>query len=243
VVGPLGADVVVVDHHQADERLPAVAAVINPNRQDDLSGLGALRAAGVTFMLLVATTRELRRRGFYNAERTPPDLLALLDLVGLATVCDVVPLKGLNRAYVTKGLQVMRQRRNTGLKALADAAGLAVPPTPYHLGFVLGPRINAGGRIGDAGLGARLLATADHAEAARTRAGPDTLHRERKAVEAQMLDEAIALADGLDEADADVPLLMLGSETWHKGVVGLVASRLVERFGRPACGIACDPRD
>ena len=167
VAEPLGADVVVVDHHQADERLPDVAAVINPNRQDDLSGLGHLCAAGVTFMVLVATSRHLRLKGHYTAERPAPDLLALLDLVALATVCDVVPLKGLNRAFVTRGLQVMRQRRNIGLKALADAAGLAVAPTPYHLGFVLGPRINAGGRIGDAGLGARLLATDDEMEAAR----------------------------------------------------------------------------
>jgi single-stranded-DNA-specific exonuclease len=243
VAGPLGADVVVVDHHQADERLPDVAAVINPNRQDDLSGLGHLCAAGVTFMLLVATARHLRLRGYYAAETPAPDLLALLDLVALATVCDVVPLKGLNRAFVTRGLLVMRQRRNTGLKALADAAGLAVAPTPYHLGFVLGPRINAGGRIGDAALGARLLATDDEMEAARIAVVLDKLNRERKAVEAQMLDEAVALADGLVEADADVPLLLLGSENWHKGVVGLVASRLVERFRRPACAIAWDSKD
>src|SRR6185295_5110552 len=167
--------------------------------------------------------------------RPAPDLLALLDLVALATVCDVVPLRGLNRAFVTRGLQVMRQRRNIGLKALNDAAGLSVPPTPYHLGFVLGPRINAGGRIGDAGLGARLLATDDEMEAARIAVVLDKLNRERKAVEAQMLDEAVALADNLVEADADVPVLIVGSEAWHKGVVGLVASRLVDRFRRPAC--------
>jgi len=155
----------------------------------------------------------------------------------------VVPLKGLNRAFVTRGLQVMRQRRNVGLRALADAAGLAVAPTPYHLGFVLGPRINAGGRIGDAGLGARLLATEDEMDAARIAVVLDKLNRERKAVEAQMLDEAVALADGLVEADPDVPLLLLGSETWHKGVVGLVASRLVERFRRPACAIAWDSKE
>ena len=178
---PLGAEVVVVDHHQADERLPEVAAVINPNRQDDLSGLGHLCAAGVTFMLLVATARELRRRGYYGARAHAAGPARLLDLVALATVCDVVPLKGLNRAYVTKGLQVMRQRRNIGLRALADAAGLAVPPTPYHLGFVLGPRINAGGRIGDAALGARLLATDDEIEAARIAELLDKLNRERKA--------------------------------------------------------------
>jgi single-stranded-DNA-specific exonuclease len=243
VARPLGADVVVVDHHQADERLPEVAAVINPNRQDDLSGLGHLCAAGVTFMLLVATARQLRLRGHYTTATPAPDLLALLDLVALATVCDVVPLKGLNRAFVTRGLQVMRQRRNIGLKALTDAAGLAVAPTPYHLGFVLGPRINAGGRIGDAALGARLLATDDEMDAARIAVVLDKLNRERKAVEAQMLDEAVALADGLVEADAAVPLLLVGSESWHKGVVGLVASRLVERFRRPACAIAWDSKD
>jgi single-stranded-DNA-specific exonuclease len=234
----LGADVVVVDHHQAGERLPDVAAVINPNRQDDLSGLGNLCAAGVVFMLLVATARELRRRGYYGPATPPPDLLALLDLVGLATVCDVVPLEGLNRAYVMKGLQAMRQRRNTGLRALADAAGLAVPPTPYHLGFVLGPRINAGGRIGDAALGARLLATDDEMEAARIAVLLDKLNRERKAIEARMLEEAVANAERLVEADADIPLLVIAGEGWHKGVVGLVASRLTERFRRPACVIA-----
>ena len=236
--GPLGADVVVIDHHQAGERLPDVAAVVNPNRQDDLSGLGHLCAAGVVFMVLVATTRELRRRGYYGPACPPPDLLALLDLVGLATVCDVVPLEGLNRAYVTKGLQAMRQRRNTGLKALADAAGLAVAPTPYHLGFVLGPRINAGGRIGDAALGARLLATDDELEAARIAVLLDKLNRERKAIEARMLEEAVAHAERLVEADADIPLLLIAGEGWHKGVVGLVASRLTERFRRPACVIA-----
>lgn len=238
VAAPLGADVVVVDHHQADERLPDVVALVNPNRQDDISGLGHLCAAGVVFMLLVAATRELRARGAYSGSSAPPDLLALLDLVGLATVCDVVPLKGLNRAYVTKGLQVMRQRRNVGLKALGDAAALAVAPTTYHLGFVLGPRINAGGRIGDAALGARLLSIDDETEAARIAVLLDKLNRERKAIETQMLDEAMAYADQLIEADAGLPLLIVASADFHKGVVGLVASRLVERFHRPACVIA-----
>ena len=235
---PLGANVIVVDHHQAGERLADVTAVVNPNRQDDLSGLGYLCAAGVTFMLLVATTRELRRRGTYGAQAPAPDLLALLDLVGLATVCDVVPLQGLNRAYVAKGLQAMRQRRNVGLKALADAAGLAVAPTPYHLGFVLGPRINAGGRIGDAALGARLLATDDAVEAARIAVLLDKLNRERKAIEARMVEEAAASADRLLQADPELPLLLVAGEGWHKGVVGLVASRLTERFRQPACAIA-----
>jgi len=243
VAGPLGADVIVVDHHQADERLPDVAALINPNRQDDISGLGHLCAAGVVFMVLVATTRELRKRGHYTGSTAPPDLLALLDLVGLATVCDVVPLKGLNRAFVTKGLQAMRQRRNIGLKALSDAAALAVAPTTYHLGFVLGPRINAGGRIGDAALGARLLSIDDETEAARIAVLLDKLNRERKVIETQMLDEAMAHADHLIEVDASLPLLLIASNEFHKGVVGLVASRLVERFRRPACVIAWDGKD
>ena len=243
VARPLGADVIVIDHHQADERLPDVAALINPNRQDDISGLGHLCAAGVVFMVLVATARELRKRGHYTGTTAPPDLLALLDLVGLATVCDVVPLKGLNRAYVTKGLQIMRQRRNVGLKALSDAAALAVAPTAYHLGFVLGPRINAGGRIGDAALGARLLSIDDETEAARIAVLLDKLNRERKVIETRMLDEAMAHADHLIEVDAGLPLLIVVSDEFHKGVVGLVASRLVERFQRPACVIAWDGKD
>jgi single-stranded-DNA-specific exonuclease len=241
--GSLGADVVVVDHHQADEHLPRVTALVNPNRQDDVSGLGHLCAAGVVFMLLVAVHRELRRRNYYGGAIAPPDLLGLLDLVALATVCDVVPLTGLNRAYVTKGLQAMRQRRNVGLRALSDAAALAVAPTTYHLGFVLGPRINAGGRIGDAALGARLLSIDDETEAARIAVLLDKLNRERKAIEQAMLEEAMAHADRLIEADANLPLLIIASEAFHKGVVGLVASRLVERFQRPACVIAWEGAD
>jgi single-stranded-DNA-specific exonuclease len=241
VAGAHSAEVIVVDHHQADARLPEVAALINPNRQDDLSGLGHLCAAGLTFMLLVATARELRRRGHYQGSLAEPDLMQLTDLVALATVCDVVPLRGLNRAYVLRGLETMRQRRNIGLKALADAAALAVPPTAYHLGFVLGPRINAGGRIGDAALGARLLAIEDEIEAARIAVLLDKLNRERKAIETAMLDEAMVLADCCLEADPEVPVLIVASESFHKGVVGLVASRLTDRFGRPSCVIAWEP--
>ncbi|MEZ5816948.1 MAG: single-stranded-DNA-specific exonuclease RecJ [Hyphomicrobiaceae bacterium] len=234
----LGADVVVLDHHQADERLPAVDAVVNPNRQDDLSGLGHLCAAGVTFMTLVATSRELRNRGAYGKGLSPPNLLGLLDLVALATVADVVPLRTLNRAFVVRGLEIMRQRENAGIRALLDAASLNQPPTPYHLGFVLGPRINAGGRIGDAALGARLLSIDDDAEAARIAALLDKLNRERKAIETEMLAAATAEADRLVDEDPDAPIVLVGSEDWHKGVVGLVASRLVERFRRPSCVIA-----
>jgi single-stranded-DNA-specific exonuclease len=235
---PLGTDVVVLDHHQADELLPDVHAVVNPNRQDDVSGLGYLCAAGVVFLTLVATQRELRRRGVYGRGQAEPQLLELLDLVSLATVADVVPLVGLNRAYVTKGLQVMRARHNVGLRALGDAAGLNQAPTTYHLGFILGPRINAGGRIGDAALGARLLSTDDETEATRIAVLLDKLNKERKAIETQMLEEAMAEADRQVDANPDLPILIVGSDTWHKGVVGLVASRLVERFRRPSCVIS-----
>jgi len=236
----LGADVIVIDHHQADEDLPAACAVVNPNRQDDLSQLGNLCAAGVVFLVLVATARELRQRGHYAQGTAEPDLISELDLVALATVADVVPLTGLNRAYVTQGLQVMRWRRNTGLTALADAAGLNEVPTPYHLGFILGPRINAGGRIGDAALGSRLLTSEDAVDAGRIALLLDKLNKERRALEAQMLEEALAEADSLIDARPDAPLLIVGSSDWHKGIVGLVASRLTERFRRPSCVIAWD---
>jgi single-stranded-DNA-specific exonuclease len=231
-----GADVVVIDHHQADERLPDVHAVVNPNRQDDLSDLGHLCAAGVVFMTLVAIQRDLRAR---QTPSVPPlDLLGLLDLVALATVCDVVPLQTLNRAFVVQGLKMMHQRRNTGLRALLDAASLDEAPTPYHLGYVVGPRINAGGRIGDSGLGARLLTLDDDVEAARIAATLDRLNRERMTLEAQMLDEAVATAEQALAAEPDLPMLVIASERFHKGVVGLVASRLTDRFRRPSCVIA-----
>jgi single-stranded-DNA-specific exonuclease len=233
----LGTDVIVIDHHQADVELPVVEALVNPNRQDDVSGQGMLCAAGVVFLVLVAVTRELRRRGYYRTHQEP-DLLALLDLVALATVADVVPLIELNRAYVKKGLAVMRARQNIGLTALADAAGLTTAPTPYHLGFILGPRINAGGRIGNAALGATLLSTTDAVEAQRIAELLNRLNKERKDIETLVLEEALALAERQLTDDPDRAILIVASETWHKGVVGLVASRLVERFHRPACVIA-----
>jgi single-stranded-DNA-specific exonuclease len=234
----LATDILVIDHHQADETLPEVAGLVNPNRQDDVSGQGHLCAAGVVFLVLVAVMRVLRQRGYYSNGAVPPDLLADLDLVALATVADVVPLTGLNRAYVRKGLAVMKSRENVGLRALFDAAGLNQAPTTYHLGYILGPRINAGGRIGDAALGARLLTTEDETEAQKIAVLLDRLNKERKAIETQMLEEAFADADRRLSDTPDLPVVVVGSETWHKGVVGLVASRLVERFGRPSCVIA-----
>ena len=234
----LKTDCLVIDHHQADEKLPEVHAVVNPNRQDDVSGQGTLCAAGVVFLVLVAVTRELRKRKYYSDAKREPDLLSLLDIVALATVADVVPLTGLNRAYVKKGLTVMHARENTGLRALADAAALSQAPTPYHLGFILGPRINAGGRIGDAGLGAKLLSTEDPIEAQCIAELLDRLNKERKAIETLMLEEAMGLGEAQIMSEPESSIVLVGSETWHKGIVGLVASRLTERFGRPSCVIA-----
>lgn len=235
-----GADVIVLDHHQADEALPPAFAVVNPNRQDDLSGQGHLAAAGIVFLFLVATTSVLRRESFYES-RPEPDLLGLLDLVALATVCDVVPLKGVNRAFVAKGLKVLRLRHTTGLRALADAARLDEAPSTYSLGFILGPRINAGGRIGVSGLGAQLLATDDEVEANAIAAKLEALNTERKAIEDRMLEEAFSQAEAMLESTPDTPLVLLSAEGWHKGLVGLVAGRIADRFHRPAFVMAIEP--
>ncbi|MHA7772558.1 single-stranded-DNA-specific exonuclease RecJ [Roseibium sp. M-1] len=234
----LDLDVVVIDHHQVGETLPAVRALVNPNRQDDLSGQGHLAAVGVTFLFLVGLNRELRQRGAFQ-NRQQPDLMALLDLVALGTVCDVVPLQGLNRAYVTRGLAVMHQRRNYGLTALSDAARVSGKPAPYHLGFLIGPRINAGGRIGDAALGARLLTTEDPHEARAIAERLDQLNTERQAMEAVMLEQAGAEAAMAIEA-RDPAVLLTGSDDWHPGIVGLIASRLKDAHRRPSFAIAFD---
>jgi len=239
--GRLGLDVVVIDHHQADEQLPAVVAIVNPNRLDDISGLGHLAAVGLTFITVVAVNRILRARGFWTAARPEPDLLGLLDLVALGTVADVVPLKGLNRAFVAKGLLAMRRRERAGLTALMDAARLTGPPEPWHLGFLLGPRINAGGRIGRADLGARLMLADDPVETATLASELDRLNRERQAVELATLAQAEAEASaalGLEDKGA---VVVTAAQGWHPGVVGLVAARLKERFGRPAFAIALEP--
>jgi single-stranded-DNA-specific exonuclease len=234
----LGLDVVVLDHHQAPERLPEVEALVNPNRQDDLSGLGHLCAAGVVFLALVATRAELRRRGAWASRGGEPDLLAALDLVALATVADVVPLRGLNRAFVRQGLAILRGRARPGLAALMDVAGLDGPVQPWHLGFLLGPRINAGGRIGDAGLGARLLLTADEIEARAIAAELNRLNQERQEIERQAVIEAISQADHALMRDPALSVLLASSPDWHPGIVGLVAARLKERFRKPAFALA-----
>lgn len=234
----LGLDVVVLDHHQAPEQLPQVEALVNPNRQDDLSGLGHLCAAGVVFVALVATTRELRRQGFWASRQGEPDLLAALDLVALATVADVVPLTGLNRAFVRQGITMLRGRTRPGLAALLDVAGLDGPVQPWHLGFLLGPRINAGGRIGDAGLGARLLLTGDEIEARSIAAELNRLNQERQEIERLAVEEAVAQAELALATTEDLPVLLAASPDWHPGIVGLVAARLKERFRRPAFALA-----
>jgi single-stranded-DNA-specific exonuclease len=238
VARQLNMDVLVLDHHQAPELLPEVVALVNPNRQDDISGLGYLCAAGVVYLSLVALSRALRQSTLPFADRAP-DLLQALDLVALATVADVVPLKGLNRAYVVKGLAVMKLRQRPGLRALMDVARLDSPPNTYHLGFLLAPRINAGGRIGDAAMGVRLLTTADEVQAMAMAVQLDRLNGERQAIEASALMEAEAqalLQIGLDKAQDSV--LLVAEEGWHPGVMGLVAARLKEKFTLPAFSIA-----
>jgi single-stranded-DNA-specific exonuclease len=237
----LGLDTVVIDHHQADEELPPAVAIVNPNRRDDLSGLGHLAAVGLTFMTVVALNRVLRGRGFWHAGRPEPDLLALLDDVALGTVADVVPLIGLNRAFVAKGLIALRRRARVGHVSLMDVARLTGPPEAWHLGFLLGPRINAGGRIGRADLGVKLLLEDDPIEAAKIAGELDRLNQERQAIEQGTLAQAEAEASaalGLEEKGA---VVVTAAEGWHPGVVGIVAGRLKEKFGRPAFAIALEP--
>ena len=233
-----GLDVIVVDHHVAEPQLPEAEAVINPNRLDDTSDLGMLAAVGVSFLLAVALNRGLRDAGWYaGGSHSEPDLLSLLDLVALGTVCDVVKLNGLNRAFVTQGLRVMAKRHNTGLAALADTARIAEKPSEYHAGFILGPRVNAGGRVGEASLGARLLTTNDAGEAVELARQLDSFNAERQAIEAEVLEEALAF---VAEEASDAPLVFIAGEGWHPGVIGIVASRLKEKYQRPALVIGLD---
>lgn len=227
-----GAEVVVLDHHLGGETLPPALAVVNPNRQDEVDAPGYLCAAGVVFLMLVEAGRQMREAG-----RRGPDLMGMLDLVALATVADVAPLVGANRALVTQGLKIMAQRGRPGMVALADVARMNEAPRPYHLGFLMGPRVNAGGRIGKADLGARLLACTDPAEAGALAARLDQLNTERREIE-----EQVRLA-ALDQAEArglDAPLVWAAADGWHPGVVGIVASRLKDAAHRPAIVIGFD---
>ncbi len=233
-----GADIVVLDHHQVGGPLPVASAIVNPNRDDDLSGQGHLCAAGVVFLALVQTAKVLRGK---NLDTPPPDLLSMLDLVALATVCDVVPLTGVNRAFVVKGLLAIRQQKNAGIAALARVSRIGEPIGTFHLAFLIGPRINAGGRIGDAALGSRLLATDDPVEAGKIAETLDRLNQERQAMEQEMLAEARAEADAELAGGTGPAVIVTAGPKWHPGIVGLLASRLKDHARRPAFAIAFNP--
>jgi single-stranded-DNA-specific exonuclease len=235
----IGLKVVVIDHHLMRESPPLAAAVVNPNRPGCGSGQGVLAAAGVTFVLLAALNREARRRGLFE-HRPEPDIRQWLDLAALGAICDVTQLVGFNRALAAQGLKVMSAWRNPGLKALLDVAAAKGPATSFHAGFILGPRINAGGRIGRSDLGARLLSTDDPAEAAALATELDALNAERKGVEAQVLAEAVEAIERMN-LDPESPVLVVAGEGWHPGVIGIVAGRLRERFRKPCLVIGLDP--
>jgi single-stranded-DNA-specific exonuclease len=226
------ADVVVLDHHKSEGPPPDVFATVNPNRLDCGSGLGSLCAAGVAFLAAIGTVRELRRSGYF-AGTDEPDLLALLDIVALATVCDVMPLTGLNRAFVTQGLRVMARRERPGIAALLEVAQVKDRPNAATLGFALGPRINAGGRISEADLGLRLLLCEDLVQARGLAETLDAVNRQRQTVEASMLEAAMAAAEA--QIAAGRAAVLVAGVDWHPGVVGIIAGRIKERFNRPAC--------
>lgn len=229
-----GMDVIVLDHHAPEAKLPKAYALINPNRLDEdpvtTQTLGHLAAVGISFLCVVALNRTLRDAGFYET-RQEPDLLSLLDLVALGTVCDVMPLTGLNRTFVSQGLKVMAQRQNIGLKALADKGGLSEAPSPYHLGFVLGPRINAGGRVGESFLGARLLSTENPEEALKISQKLDIYNEERRFLETDALEQALV------QVDPKTPFIVVDRDGWHEGVIGIVAGRLKEKYHKPTAVI------
>lgn len=234
----LGLDVIILDHHEAEDDLPAARYLINPKRKDDTSGFAMLAACGVSFLTVVAIKNKLRDRGFFN-DRPEPDLRPLLDLVALGTVCDMVPLTGPNRLFVRAGFSQMAKRENTGLAALSDAAKLTGDPTVYHAGFVLGPRINAGSRVHQADLGARLLITADAEEAKNISWTLNDCNEKRKDIQAEMYAEAVNQVEDRDLATA--PVIIVEDERWHPGLAGLVASRLKEKYDRPAVVITYAP--
>lgn len=226
------ADVVVLDHHKSEDALPDILATVNPNRTDCTSGLGHLCAAALSFLATVATRRTLRQNGFFNASQPEPDLRPLLDLVALATVCDVMPLQGVNRLFVAEGLKIMAARQRVGVAALLEIAGVTKTPDAFSCGFALGPRINAGGRIAEAALGLRLLRCPDPYEARQMAERLDAVNRRRQDVEADILDRAMQQA--AEQKEAGHGVILLAGQDWHPGVVGIVAGRIKERFNRPA---------
>lgn len=231
----LGLDVIVLDHHGAEAKLPRAHAIVNPNRLDERTEitqtLGHLAAVGISFLFVVALNRALREAGFYK-DIKEPNLLDLLDLVALGTVCDVMPLTGLNRTFVTQGLKVMGARKNIGLRALADQAGIDEAPTPYHLGFIMGPRVNAGGRVGESFLGARLLSTEDPEEAIKISQQLHHYNEERRNLETDALEQALI------QVDPETPAILVDHDNWHEGVIGIVAGRLKEKYHKPTAVIA-----
>ncbi len=235
----IGLEVVVIDHHLMREDPPAAAAVVNPNRPGCGSGQGVLAAAGVTFVLLAALNREARRRVLFN-ERAEPDLRQWLDLAALGAVCDVTQLVGFNRALTSQGLKVMSAWRNPGLKALLEVAKSKGPATTFHAGFILGPRINAGGRIGRSDLGARLLSTDDPEEAAALAEELDALNAARKDVEREVQEAAVSAIERDSNLDPDAPVIVVSGDGWHPGVIGIVAGRLRERYRKPVVVIGVD---
>ena len=229
-----GGEVIVIDHHMAEPKLPKAIAVVNPNRLDDLSDLGNLAAVGVVFLLLVALTRRLRKVGWFS-KKTEPDLLQWLDLVAIGTVCDVVELKGLNRAYVAQGLKVMALQKNIGVKALREVARVNSKPNSYQVGFTLGPRINAAGRVGEAVLGARLLSCDDEIYAMNTSNLLDEQNKVRQEIESSVLEQALSF---LNEENENENVIVVAADNWHPGVIGIVAARLREKFNKPACVVS-----
>jgi len=236
----IGLEVVVIDHHLMREDPPAAAAVVNPNRPGCRSGQGVLAAAGVTFVLLAALNREARKRGLFTEARPQPDPRQWLDLVALGEVCDVTQLVGFNRALTALGLRAMGAWANPGLKALFEVGKGSGDPSVFHAGFILGPRINAGGRIGRSDLGAKLLSTDDPLEARALAEELDSLNTERKAVEAAVVEEAAAMLERGSNFNPDAPVIVVAGEDWHPGVIGIVAGRLRERYRKPVVVIGVD---
>jgi single-stranded-DNA-specific exonuclease len=238
----MGVEVVVIDHHLMRGGPPPAAAVVNPNRPDCQSGQGVLAAAGVTFVLLAALNREARKRGLFGEPQSEPDIRQWLDLAAMGAVCDVTRLTGFNRALTAQGLKMMSGWANPGLRALLDVAQMKPgPATVFHAGFVLGPRINAGGRIGRSDLGARLLSTDDPEEARALAEELDALNASRKSIESEAFEEAVRRIEKETNLDPSAPVLVVAAEGWHPGVVGIVAGRLRERYRRPAIVIGIDP--
>lgn len=239
-VGSLNIPVIVLDHHEAEVRLPEVYAVVNPKRldeSDDYPYLKYMAAVGVVFCTIVAVNRELRKQGFF-AGREEPNLLQWLDLVALGTVCDVVPLLGLNRAFVRQGLRIMSLRSNTGLRALIDKSGISEAPSAFHLGYVLGPRINACGRVGEASLGNKLLCSRDDFQAGQLADKLNEFNAQRKEIEAYVLLSAIEMLEGTPQ---EYPIAFAAGKDWHQGVVGIVAGKLKERYNVPAFVMSIEP--